>query len=143
MSSHVAHETPVGLAVRYAAQMDGATWTAKAAVSSVPSPARPESAPAAASSAAHPAIRPADPGSACPRRVSMSASSPASSVAAVAGTSALQYPASVKYAIQAALLMLVSSAHAHETPAVSRVARSLTICGRNCGIARVVAAMGA
>jgi hypothetical protein len=143
MSSHVARETPVGLAVRYAVQMDGATWTANAAVSSVPSPARPKSAPAAAISAAHPVITQAERASASPRRLSMSASRPASSVAAIAGTSALQYLASAKYAIQAALLRLVSRAHAQERPAASSVARSLTICGRNCGIARVVAAMGA
>jgi hypothetical protein len=37
----------------------------------------------------------------------------------------------------------VRAAHDQETPAVSAVSRSLTICGRNCGIANAVAAIGA
>jgi len=38
---------------------------------------------------------------------------------------------------------VVSAAHDHETPAASRVARSFSICGRNCGTAKAAAAIGA
>jgi hypothetical protein len=41
------------------------------------------------------------------------------------------------------LLRLVSAAQAQETPAVSPVRRSLTICGRNWGIANPAATIGA
>jgi hypothetical protein len=44
--------------------------------------------------------------------------------------------------IHAALLRQVSVAQDQETPAVSRVARSLRIWGRNCGTAKAVAAIG-
>jgi hypothetical protein len=42
-----------------------------------------------------------------------------------------------------ALLTLVSVAHDQETPATSFVLRSLRIWGRNCGIAKAAAAIGA
>jgi hypothetical protein len=43
----------------------------------------------------------------------------------------------------AALSTPVRIDHDHETPAVSSVARTLRIWGRNCGIANAVAASGA
>src|SRR4029453_7329904 len=80
---------------------------------------------------------------ACPRSVSIRASAPARRVAEEEGRSAAQYPESAKWASQAALFPLVSVAHDQETPAVSSVARSLRIWGRNWGIANAPAAVGA
>jgi hypothetical protein len=67
-----------------------------AAVRSAPRPARPATAPAVMSIAAHAPIRVACRGLACPRRVSMTASAPARRVAEDAGMSAVQYRARVK-----------------------------------------------
>jgi hypothetical protein len=67
---------------------------------------------------------------AAPRLASVTATPPASSVAAEDGSVAGQYADRTKYPSQPALLTEVSVAHAHETPAVSPVARSRRICGR-------------
>src|SRR5215472_8111276 len=114
-----------------------------AAVRSVPRPVRPATAYPVTSVAAHVPIRMDCSGLACRRRVSITASVPASSVADDDGMSAVQYRARAKYAIQAALLRPVSAAHDQETPAASWVARSLRIWGRNCGTANAAAAIGA
>jgi hypothetical protein len=66
------------------------TCTTKAAVSSVPRPVRPATAKAAASTATQAPTSAAGRALACPRRASIVASAPASSVAEQAGTSAVQ-----------------------------------------------------
>jgi hypothetical protein len=77
------------------------------------------------------------------RPVSMIASSPARMATDTEGTSAVQYRASAKYAVQAALLTQVSAAHDQETPTVSAVDQRRRIWGTNCGTAKAAAATGA
>ena len=87
---------PVGCAVRYADQMDGATWPANAAVSAVPRPIRPATAPTAISTTDQAMIRSVARRVRWPRRASSPASTPASSTAADAAARALQNPDSTK-----------------------------------------------
>lgn len=96
MSSQVPREMPVGCAVRYADQIDGATWPANAAVSRVPRAIRPAPAPVAISAADHAVIATVARRVRWPRRSSSTASTPARSTAADAAASALQNPDSTK-----------------------------------------------
>src|SRR5262249_46654103 len=67
----------------------------------------------------------------------------ANTVAATAGTSAVQNPDSAKYTSHAALFTLVSAAQDHDTPAVEADRRrALANCGRNCGTANATATNG-
>ena len=70
--------------------MDGATWTANAAVSSAPRPARPRTRQAVTSITAQVLIRIDGRSLACPRRLSRTASVPARKAAEEEGTSAVQ-----------------------------------------------------
>src|SRR6476469_8624668 len=142
MSSHVPAAMPVVRSARYAVQTEGVTCSRKAAVRAVPRLARPDR-PAAVSSAAHASVSAAGRrGNPVPLRASITASAPASTVAEMAGASAVQKPDSAKYPAQAALLMLVSAAHDQDTPAVSPVRRRRASWGRNCGTARTAAIRG-
>jgi hypothetical protein len=44
-----------------------------------------------------------------------------------------QYWDNAKWAIHAAFLTVISASYVYDTPVASRVARSLSTCGRNCG----------
>jgi hypothetical protein len=97
MSSHVPVAIPVVSSARYAVQTEGVTCSRNATVSAVPRPARPDRPARVMSSAAQASASAAGRrGIPAPRRVSITASVPASSVAEKAGTSAVQNPESVK-----------------------------------------------
>ena len=143
MSSHVPVAMPVVLSARYAVQIEGVTCSRNAAVSTEPRPARPNRLAAVMSSAVHASASAVGRrGIPAPRRASITASAPASTVAETAGTSAVQNPDSAKYPAQAALLTLVSAAHDQDTPAVSPVRARRASWGRNCGTARIAATRG-
>lgn len=143
MSDHVPAEMPVGLVVRNAVHSDGMTCSTKLAASSDPSTTRPPIVKPAASSTTHATIARAGPVRARPWRPSITANAPARSTAEDDGASAVQKPESQKYANHAALLTLVSAAHAQEMPAGSPLRHTLTTCGKNCGMPNTVAAIGA
>jgi len=128
--------------VRYAVQTDGVTWMTNATVSAVPIPPRPAATQDATSTAAQAATIAAARHGTPPRRPSSSASTPASAVAQIAGTSAVHSRDRAKYTIQPPLSTLVSAAHDHDTPLVSPVRRTPASCGRNCGTANAAAATG-
>lgn len=90
MSSQVPREIPVGRAVRYAVQIEGATWIPNAAVSKVPRPTRPAAMNAAISTADHAVISAAAVRVAVRRQAGIMASTPARMTADKAGTSAPQ-----------------------------------------------------
>ena len=96
MSSHVPVAMPVVRLARYAVQTEGVTCSTKATVSAVPRPARPDRPAAAMSSPAHASASAAGRRGNPVRRASMTACVPASSVAEMAGTSAVQNPDSAK-----------------------------------------------
>jgi len=96
MSSHVPVAMPVVLSARYAVQIEGVTCSRNAAVSTEPRPARPDRPAAAMSSAAHASASAAGRRGNPALRASITASVPASTVAEMAGTSAVQNPDSAK-----------------------------------------------
>jgi hypothetical protein len=127
---------------RYAFHTDGVVWMMNDTVSATPRPARPKSASATVSRAAHPVAAVAARAGSPSRRASSTASVPARSVADTDGTRAVHSRDSAKYPVQAPLLTLVSAAHVHDTPAVSPVRWSRASCGRNCGTAKIAASSG-